>query len=562
MHQFYKTDLDTIIKYSGKKIDGKAHNELRTVYDKLGELGKYIKARGLQFKIIRDPRKQAGKSRFVGAEYHWAQFYYPDIKEAKDILPLIIGIDDTVHFHIMGMKGYEKTEASQLVTQQTWEVIDYENKSFEQLADEFILFTKKYRDEYLIAGAQLGIKKCLEIIKNKKMETTVQLLESKKQIIIQGAPGTGKTYSTAELALRTIGFDDIDYSNRASIMSAYNEAMKAGQIAFTTFHQSLDYEEFIEGIKPNSNDGQISYDIEPGMFVKLCEKAKVKGENNFEEAYHNFVKAIDESDEMLKVKTSTGKEFGLLVNSSGNLKLHTGEEFNYNGVLTKERLYKGLANGDKFDFWTGYYSSTLEYIKNNYNLTISGDEQKNYVLIIDEINRGNISKIFGELITLLEADKRDGKINQISCQLPYSGDDFTVPSNLYIIGTMNTTDRSLGHIDYAVRRRFGFVTLESQRAAVESYYASLDKDEHKNAPSDQAIVLFEKVKILVNENTSPEFQSKDIMVGHSYFMASSIGDLQLKLDYEIKPLLAEYVKDGLLTLALDEIESKIDNLVL
>lgn len=158
-------------------------------------------------------------------------------------------------------------------------------------------------------------------------------------------------------------------------------------------------------------------------------------------------------------------------------------------------------------------------------------------LIIDEINRGNISKIFGELITLIEADKRDGTDNRLSVQLPYSKANFSVPNNLYIIGTMNTTDRSVGGIDYAVRRRFAFYTISSQWSVVDSYYGN-EKEEKQKAQ-----VLFNAVKNFLKK-TKVDMDIDDLMVGHSYFMAK-IGELPLKWEYEIYPLLNEYYKDGI-----------------
>ena len=168
----------------------------------------------------------------------------------------------------------------------------------------------------------------------------------------------------------------------------------------------------------------------------------------------------------------------------------------------------------------------------------------------------NISKIFGELITLLEADKRLGSQNEIKVRLTYSPEEeFGVPSNLYIIGTMNTADRSLGYIDYAVRRRFAFVTLKSERNVIENYNTN---DETKKS----ALNLFDKIITIVKESIASDFSADDMMVGHSYFLAKDNEELQLKLDFEIIPLLKEYVKDGILSLSSDEVVSKIDILSL
>ena len=158
---------------------------------------------------------------------------------------------------------------------------------------------------------------------------------------------------------------------------------------------------------------------------------------------------------------------------------------------------------------------------------------QNYVLIIDEINRGNVSKIFGELITLLEADKRLGGDHPVKVTLPYSKDPFGVPSNLYIIGTMNTTDRSVGNIDYAVRRRFAFATLKADIELVRKFSI------------DEAVVLFEAVELFIRKHQI-DMDFEDLMVGHSYFFAKDENDLAMKWQYEILPLLNEYIKDGII----------------
>lgn len=279
-----------------------------------------------------------------------------------------------------------------------------------------------------------------EIYKMEK-EEIINILKNKKQIILQGAPGTGKTYSSAEIAVKLI--DKNAPSEKAELMKIYKELVNKKRIFFTTFHQSMDYEEFVEGIKPKTINGNIAYELEDGIFKEACKSA----ENN-------------------KV-----------------------------------------------------------------------------VLIIDEINRGNISKIFGELITLLEVDKRKGKENEIEVILPYSKEKFSVPDNLYIIGTMNTADRSIGYIDYALRRRFAFISIKADKLAIENYYDNINKN---SDCKDKAINLFDEIKNLIDKNINEEFEANDIMIGHSYFMAQNFEELQNKLEYEIKPLLLEYFKDGIL----------------
>ena len=136
--------------------------------------------------------------------------------------------------------------------------------------------------------------------------------------------------------------------------------------------------------------------------------------------------------------------------------------------------------------------------------------------------------------------------------MPYSKEIFSVPNNLYIIGTMNTTDRSIGYIDYALRRRFAFIPIKAQKEKIENYYK--DKNLKKIAAN-----LFDSIKEIITENLNEEFDIDDIMIGHSYFMAKDIGELNTKLNYEIKPLLLEYLKDGILQNS-SELKNTIKNL--
>lgn len=408
-----------------------------------------------------------------------------------------------------------------------------------------------------------------------------KLLINKKNIILQGAPGTGKTYSTAKIALEIAGINDIDYSNYDEVMKKYNELKKTGQIAFTTFHQSMDYESFVEGLIPNINSDAdcVTYDVEPGILKLIATKAKdnyessqktdfqLKGETLIRNKITEFLDSKIEDSSSLSIKK--GNEFYITACSDkyifiqipNNDKTKTTKvsiKELYDLLLNQQTNLKKVSdirvyfNNDWNRQCDSYLFSLYKAIKSDVDKSTKGESSeeykvdlKNYVLIIDEINRGNVSKIFGELITLIESDKRS---EQYSLSLQYSKKPFYLPENLYIIGTMNTTDRSTGNLDYALRRRFAFVTLKASKEAIEQYYEDSSNDRLKN----KALKLFDQVENFLKNNNSQDLNFDDLMVGHSYFMAKDEDTLKLKWDYEVIPLLKEYVNDGLLKNVKDE----------
>ena len=426
------------------------------------------------------------------------------------------------------------------------------------------------------------------IMIDKENEKMQMLLENKKNIILQGAPGTGKTYNTAALALSMIDglpvrdTDEDDKSFHKKVMDEYEKHLIKfdeegnvagdGQIGFVTFHQSMDYEDFVEGCKPQKEDKGVSYDIEDGIFKKIRELAfnnyedslksedEVKLDIDTKTVFERFCSQIEaelkEKDCIDLIPSSKLKIHKVFRRADGSAKSISisRTDTSPNQTLTLEMIlrdYPKFKNGEiksyedikpKYDSNSTYHGNAPYYFELLKQMKafeeehkISSDAQKvelkNYVLIIDEINRGNVSKIFGELISLLEADKRVGGDHPLTVTLPYSKEPFSVPSNLYIIGTMNTTDRSVGSIDYAVRRRFAFVTLEA--------------DENK-VPEGNARNLFNAVKNFLNKSKY-DMDIEDLMVGHSYFMTSDKDSLKMKWQYEILPLLMEYHKDGIIS---------------
>jgi len=251
--------------------------------------------------------------------------------------------------------------------------------------------------------------------------------------ILYGPPGTGKTYKTTELAVRIcekdVAVPETKFANDEPLKARYEELRNEGRISFVTFHQSYGYEDFIEGLRPELKDGQVSYRVRPGIFREAC-------------------------------------------------------------------------------------------------AAVANSPSQNHVLIIDEINRANISKVFGELITLLEPDKREGQTNAITVKLPYSGDSFSVPSNLYVIGTMNTADRSIALLDTALRRRFEFEEMQPDYEALSANLVEgLNIRAILQAMNDRIEYLYDR----------------DHTIGHAYFMnVKTLADLDSVFRRKVIPLLQEY----------------------
>lgn len=296
-----------------------------------------------------------------------------------------------------------------------------------------------------------------------------------RNLILYGPPGTGKTYTTIDKAIQII--DPNFYYNNKNNRTGLNDKFRSllihdwndakGQIAFVTFHQSMSYEDFVEGIKPSTpKPGEpLSYDIEDGIFKLLCKLARSNFESTqkdtrllpFEQAFEIFKEEWEEDREQKFPLKTQGYDYTIIgfTNTSIQFRKASGGTGHTLSITTlKEQYY-----GKEYDFKQGvgiYYPPILNKLKSYSSGQNKRVEPLNYVLIVDEINRGNVSQILGELITLIEEDKRIGKRESLEIMLPYSKESFGVPANVYIIGTMNTADRSVEALDTALRRRFSF----------------------------------------------------------------------------------------------------------
>ena len=353
--------------------------------------------------------------------------------------------------------------------------------------------------------------------------------------ILYGPPGTGKTYNTVNYALSIIenrNIKDLQNENREAVLERYNRNIEDGKIVFTTFHQSMSYEDFIEGIKPEIDDEteNVKYTIQNGIFKKLCMKASLSkhSDKNFEESYEKLKETIKDNGGSLVLETLVrSKEFTVYINSKGNIKFHPNTEKAHEAVIRKDFINHYLKTGETLD-WSSYLKSLANYMIKNCGYVFEGPEMRNnqnFVVVIDEINRGNVSAIFGELITLIEEDKRKGNKEEIQVTLPYSKQSFSVPKNLNIIGTMNTADRSVEALDTALRRRFSFIEMLPDSTKLTKTIEGIEL-------SKLLTTLNERVEVLVD---------RDHTIGHAFFMnLNDLNDLRDTFANKVIPLLQEY----------------------
>ncbi|EAI6484760.1 AAA family ATPase [Campylobacter coli] len=356
--------------------------------------------------------------------------------------------------------------------------------------------------------------------------------------ILYGSPGTGKTYHTIDKALEILGEN---LESRDEKKAKFDEYVKNGQIVFTTFHQSYGYEEFVEGIKPSLNsdeNSQINYKVKDGIFKELCKKAL---ENRDDIESFNFY--INDLKEKTKEDANNPEKYFQLPNTKYSIQYRGGKTFRIKfddmsknhkdypvSIDNIEKLYK-TSNIDEI-YNSAYVKAILNYLKSQGLKDYKEKDEKinlPYIIIIDEINRGNVSKIFGELITLIEPSKRIGESEELKVTLPYSGKKFGVPKNVYILGTMNTADRSITSLDTALRRRFEFVEMMPDPDLLKNVFICKDvenpnKDEDylgDDAKTEGFAEILQNILISINKRI--EFLlDREKTIGHAFFMSEAV----------------------------------------
>ena len=355
-----------------------------------------------------------------------------------------------------------------------------------------------------------------------------KLVLSAKNVVFRGAPGTGKTYLSKQIAANIVS------NGRTNDINSLSQD-EINQIDFVQFHPSYDYTDFVEGLRPVSNgDGVIEFKLQDGIFKQFCRKAKeaqkTGGQDNFDETWAKLTDAINEKQGQYFFSRSS---VPASLNSQGNVKFDSP-------VATKEKvylLYKGEDTNLKYET---YQKIVLDHMKESYGLcdyvSPTIDTDKKFVFIIDEINRGEISKIFGELFFSIDPSYRGekGSVSTQYANLHETDEKFYIPDNVYIIGTMNDIDRSVDTFDFAMRRRFRFVevTAESQLGMLDT--ALGDKAEEAKKRLRNLNVAIENVQEL----------NSHYHIGPSYFLnLKDVGfDYKLLWSDYLKPLLEDYVR--------------------
>ncbi len=387
------------------------------------------------------------------------------------------------------------------------------------------------------------------------IKSYVQKLNLSKNIILRGAPGTGKTYLAKQIAASIITDNrEIDFDNLT--------AEQKRQVEFVQFHPSYDYTDFVEGIKPNSNDDGMEFVLCDGVFKLFVDKARANFENsNRSEAEKKLRKKIQRflsncSDKEFKIQR--GNKFTIIDNDDETITINIPNNEKSTRTLKiediiqllmapKDKSFKQLKdvraffgknnNRQRYSYYIALYNalSQMKDIEEDYN-DLEREDLKKYVFIIDEINRGEISKIFGELFFSIDPGYR-GPSGAVSTQYANLRDNlnvkFYIPENVYIIGTMNDIDRSVDSFDFAMRRRFRFIEITPK-----------DREGMLNALEEKTKIddAIKRMDALNAEITKTEGLNKNYQIGPAYFLKlKDIDANELWTDY-LQPLLQDYIQ--------------------
>ncbi len=552
---FDESDFALFAQYAGRKSRDvpEGHKKLKKVYDKLELVGDELERRGYHTGIFKNPQNRGGKY----SEYHWSQIYPKDKELFQEIgkkMFVVLGtLKKGLYLHI----GFRYDEVKddpvdpEAIKDKTWkeyppqEVAQY---TCEKIADIVEEYYKEHWVQFKEFAKELDKKRSQEILNNMELDKIKKLLVGNHNLILTGAPGTGKTYMAKKIA----------------------EDMGA-EWKLVQFHPSYDYTDFVEGLRPMKKEDQLGFERKDGVFKAFCKEAINSRGLQADQALEQFKKDLSVSQPIeISCFRNSARKIRIQLNDKGTIKVYPINSEKEDGYNCSEKdVLTYLTTGEYNKEHDTYPPSVGEYIKGKY-LVNAVASPKPYVFIIDEINRGEISKIFGELFYSVDPGYRGEKgkvMTQYQNLVPQEDtffNGFYIPENVYIIGTMNDIDRSVESMDFAMRRRFAWkeITASSRQSMLDEVEAWNGKK-----PTDKVIQYMKNRMNNLNACIIDQYQSstntsrdrigltKAYQIGASYFLKYGLyGNFDDLWENHLKGLLYEYLR------GTTDIETKIARL--